>query len=606
MRGKMTKRKTDEEFRSELLSINSAIIPLEPYINGRTKILCRCDSCGYEWSPTPNNLLQGSGCPKCRLEQRNRSFTKTNSVSLDQMASANPSVTPLEPYVTARTKLLCVCNVCGYQWSSMPYSLLQGKGCPRCGQSIKKTDEEFRDQLKAISPSITPIESYTGKNNPILCRCDSCGMEWKAYPGTLLGGSGCPSCARVRGTAKRTKSAEEFMAQLKSANPTVEMLEKYVNDRTKIKFRCLECGWEWKVSPGSLLRGTKCPSCTKNSTSFFEQSILWACRSALPGITVLGRTKEAIGVELDVYIPSLRVAFEPSSWFWHKAKIFNDKEKRRLCDEKGISLVTIYSKYPQEEKPPFHSRCIVAESALSSRDWTEVTEMTKAALMEAGIDCDLVGWVWVKEMAAKNNARMTTKEFVRILNGVNDRVEILGDYMSALDKLPCRCRDCGYEWFAAPNKLLYGRGCPKCAVRQRAEANRYTDEQFKALLAKKNPDIDSVDSYIDSRTRIRCRCRTCGFEWLGVPAQLLQGTGCRKCSSRRNAHISANRSRKTDAQFREELAAVHPSIVPVDSYVSRNTKMMFLCAKCGYKWRTTPRTALNGKGCPECRKSKEQ
>jgi rubrerythrin len=111
-------------------------------------------------------------------------------------------------------------------------------------------------------------------NNPILCRCDSCGMEWKAYPGTLLGGSGCPSCARVRGTAKRTKSAEEFMAQLKSANPTVEMLEKYVNDRTKIKFRCLECGWEWKVSPGSLLRGTKCPSCTKNSTSFFEQSIL--------------------------------------------------------------------------------------------------------------------------------------------------------------------------------------------------------------------------------------------------------------------------------------------------------------------------------------------
>lgn len=77
MRGKITKRKTDEEFRSELLSINSAIIPLEPYINGRTKILCRCDSCGYEWSPTPNNLLQGSGCPKCRLEQRNRSFTKT-------------------------------------------------------------------------------------------------------------------------------------------------------------------------------------------------------------------------------------------------------------------------------------------------------------------------------------------------------------------------------------------------------------------------------------------------------------------------------------------------------------------------------------------------
>ncbi len=156
-----------------------------------------------------------------------------------------------------------------------------------------------------------------------------------------------------------------------------------------------------------------------------------------------------------------------------------------MCDEKGTSLVTIYSKYPQEEKPPFHSRCIVTESALSSRDWTEVTEMTKAALMEAGIDCDLVDWVWVKEMAAKNNARMTTKEFVRILNGVNDRVEILGDYMSALDKLPCRCRDCGYEWFATPNKLLYGRGCPKCAVRQRAEANRYTDEQFKALFPRR-------------------------------------------------------------------------------------------------------------------------
>jgi len=35
------------------------------YTGSKDKILHRCNKCLHEWYPTPNNLVQGSGCPNC-------------------------------------------------------------------------------------------------------------------------------------------------------------------------------------------------------------------------------------------------------------------------------------------------------------------------------------------------------------------------------------------------------------------------------------------------------------------------------------------------------------------------------------------------------------
>lgn len=59
------KKPTTEEFIARMESINSNIEVIGNYINNNTGILCRCKIDSYVWSPTPSNLLGGKGCPVC-------------------------------------------------------------------------------------------------------------------------------------------------------------------------------------------------------------------------------------------------------------------------------------------------------------------------------------------------------------------------------------------------------------------------------------------------------------------------------------------------------------------------------------------------------------
>lgn len=58
-------RKDNDTFLAQLAKINPLLEPLEPYVNARDKILCRCNRCKNEWPATPDKLLQGNGCPNC-------------------------------------------------------------------------------------------------------------------------------------------------------------------------------------------------------------------------------------------------------------------------------------------------------------------------------------------------------------------------------------------------------------------------------------------------------------------------------------------------------------------------------------------------------------
>ena len=52
-----------------------------------------------------------------------------------------------------------------------------------------------------------------------------------------------------------------FLEKLKSNNPDIIPLEKYIYSKTKIKFRCSKCNYEWKTKPEVLFQGSGCPNC---------------------------------------------------------------------------------------------------------------------------------------------------------------------------------------------------------------------------------------------------------------------------------------------------------------------------------------------------------
>jgi hypothetical protein len=85
---------------------------------------------------------------------------------------------------------------------------------------------------------------------------------------------------------------------------------------------------------------------------------LIALRDALGRDKVHSRDRSAIGLELDVFLPDFGLAVEVGSWSWHKDKVTRDEQKRILCQEQGIRLITIYDSYPFDIKP-FDSNCYV-------------------------------------------------------------------------------------------------------------------------------------------------------------------------------------------------------------------------------------------------------
>lgn len=62
----MPKKLTHNEYLDRLKEKNIInIFPLEKYVTAHTKILHKCNICGYEWYTKPNNVLSGYGCPCC-------------------------------------------------------------------------------------------------------------------------------------------------------------------------------------------------------------------------------------------------------------------------------------------------------------------------------------------------------------------------------------------------------------------------------------------------------------------------------------------------------------------------------------------------------------
>ena len=83
----MGKKKTHEEFITELSKINSKIELLEEYKGSDKKILCKCLICGHKWTPIAQNLLIGKGCPICFRERQKLNHEESNLILLSHYSN---------------------------------------------------------------------------------------------------------------------------------------------------------------------------------------------------------------------------------------------------------------------------------------------------------------------------------------------------------------------------------------------------------------------------------------------------------------------------------------------------------------------------------------
>lgn len=193
------KRKTHEQFCKEMQEKHPTLIILGTYKNGRTKVNLKCSVCGFEFAATPGSLWAGSDCPKCACV-----VTKTNEEFLSEFREKNHhNITPLEEYKNNHTKIKFLCNDCGNIWNANPQSILRGQGCGKCSKRIRKTQEEFVNQMKEKHPNIEVVGEYVNNRVKVECKCKTCGKTFMGTPHAMLdGGNDCPNCKVSTGERK--------------------------------------------------------------------------------------------------------------------------------------------------------------------------------------------------------------------------------------------------------------------------------------------------------------------------------------------------------------------------------------------------------------------
>ena len=128
--------------------------------------------------------------------------------------------------------------------------------CPYCSGLHKRTTKEYIKECKECGYDL-PIESYINVDTKVKHKCNQCGYIYSQRPSQHLNDIGCPKCA---GTMKLTM--KQYIERCKELGIDLPIRgEKYINNKTKIKHMCRQCGNIYEQAPKPHLQGQGCPAC---------------------------------------------------------------------------------------------------------------------------------------------------------------------------------------------------------------------------------------------------------------------------------------------------------------------------------------------------------
>ena len=448
----MAKRKTHEEYIAELVIKNPNVEVLGRYINAKTPILHLCKKHNIEWNMSPTNALQGNGCCECLKEKISEKNGKTHEQFVKELKEVNSSIVVLGTYINANTPILFKCLVDGHEWMGIPSNILLGQGCPKCAGNIKRMHDEYVQEVSKVNPDIEVIGKYINSKTPILHRCKKHNVEWEVAPYNILYGKGCRECGKQKISDKFRKPKERYIEELSIKNPNLEVLGEYINHNTPILHRCLIHDVKWMISPCNALIGHGCLKCKsekigsklkKSNAQYIEELKL-----VNPNIIVVGEYAGA-------HIPILhKCKIDGYEWMATPHSILSgngcskcSNRIRRTKDDYIADIKIVNSNielvgdFVNMHTPALH-KCLV-----DNYEW-----FIKPTNILLGQGCP----------KCAGNIRKTHSQYLKEVSVVNPNIEVIGEYVNAYTPILHRCKIDGYEWFASPTNILFGKGCPKC------------------------------------------------------------------------------------------------------------------------------------------------
>ena len=360
---------------------------------------------------------------------------------------------------------------------------------------------------------------------------------------------------------------------------------------------------EWQAPVYSRTSGRNCPICNKEQkTSFAEQAIYYYLLQLYPD--AINRDTQAIGAELDIYIPSFKCAIEYDGFHWHQNSKTEEK-KNELCENKGIKLIRV-----REEGLSLYDDCycIVRRDIDDNNSLTSaILEIIKLIDDKANIAVDVkkdetaILECFIrreKENSLLNVAPELAKEWHPTKNGIltpdlfsygsNRRVWWLGK--------------CGHKWQAKILNRVKGNGCPYCA-------GYWALAGFNDLATLK-PEIAEEWDYIAnndlSPSMVTCKSNkkvywicSNGHKWSAKVEDRVNGNGCPVCASK-EVISGINDLVTTNPILSSEWHPTKNGFLLPSQVTAGSGKKIWWLGKCGHEWQATVHSRTDGRGCPYC------
>jgi hypothetical protein len=427
----------------------------------------------------------------------------------------------LSPYEAVTLEVKVRCRECGLEKQG-PFHYYQGKPCHHIRRSSVSAKVRIGQAATSMGGKLLSSE-VSGLEHEYEFSCSE-GHIFKLAGSTVVRNSSwCKECGEIWVTPKKIESL------IKSRGGT--LLKPIPNDAksfTKILIVCtlgheFENDWQHMSPP----RNGWCSTCSKGSKSeelartTFRQLFGTPFRKARPKWLKNSRGRQ---MELDGFEETLSLAFEYqgrqhfenvgiySSDAQLKQRIIDDKEKARLCEENGVTLITLnwdteIYEFPKEIQAQLRN---ARPDLLESTNFSTEINFDLAFIRDDRLE-------ELRKALLSRNLNLMSEKWI----DVTYRYEI-------------RCNVCAHEFRQAARSYLNSRkvaGCKKCAMKVTAQLVGKRKLGIGALrkIAEKHGGRCVSTEYRDVKTKYEWVCKK-GHEFSRTLDSIQsKGTFCTKC-----------------------------------------------------------------------------
>ncbi len=525
--------------------------------------------------------------------------------------------TNLDPYILTlgnNKKAWWRCSK-GHEWQASVTHRNKGSGCPYCSGRYAIKGE---NDLQTVNPTLakewnydknsvlSPRDVLPNSVKKVWWKCSN-RHEWQATIDSRNRGNGCPYCSgryAIEGKNDlRTVNLALANEWNYERNGNTKPEQFTANSNRKVWWKCNK-GHEWQATIANRNKGVGCPICnSEHNTSFPEYAIIYYLRKY--GLEVIHSYRDK-GYELDVYIPSEKIAIEYDGGFWHENKTKSDLEKNRKCKRDGIELYRI-----REELDPLNDTSIDYIVKDDRKDLSDKLQEVLSKIIGINIDVDLerdtVAIENLRELTDKENSLLFFNPEISSEWNYEKNGNLKPEHFAANSnkKVWWKCSN-GHEWQATISSRNKGHKCPYCsgvkALKGETDLQTVNPTLAKEWNYEKSNGLTPMDVMSNSGKKVWWKCSN-GHEWQARIQHRNNGIGCPYCSGR-YAVKGVNDLQTVNPNLAKEWNYErNNTLTPADVTPRSHKKIWWKCSN-GHEWQAIISNRSKGSGCPICRKYK--